>query len=453
MTDRFQAARRVADAVLHEGQVLYPYRASSSKNRVRFQFGVLAPEAYCRNDPSEVSSLRSEWLLEGREPRVQVAVRCLHLCSREVVAVDPVRGTESDVAELEVAGRLFTSFDESIEHEVELCDLPLAEITRGLETTFELASSEDVEDLRDARGRLAGRLHRIVAPATGRAGVRATSIGGPYGLTRLSVVVENVTPWEGLGSGREVLLRRCLVAVHILGAVSGGRFLSVIDPPEFARSATASCHSSGSFPVLASDADDVVLSSPIILYDHPGVAPESVGEFCDATEMDEMLALRVLTLTEAEKAEARATDPRSGQLVELCDTMPDELFARLHGAIRSLRPVGTEATQPIVPWWDPGSDCEVDPTRDSVAVSGGLARKGVSVRLHPSRRADAQDIFLAERSATVTGVFRDVDGAVHVAVVLDDDESADLHTWHGRYLYFHPDEVEAIDPEPAREAR
>ena len=38
------AARQVADAVLYEGYLLYPSRATSSKNQIRWQFGVLGPD-------------------------------------------------------------------------------------------------------------------------------------------------------------------------------------------------------------------------------------------------------------------------------------------------------------------------------------------------------------------------------------------------------------------------
>ena len=94
---------------------------------------------------------------------------------------------------------------------------------------------------------------------------------------------------------------------------------------------------------------DVMLSSPIILYDHPGVAPESPGDFCDATEIDEILALRVLTLTDEEKAEARGTDPRAAAIIDRCDDMPPEIWARLHGAVRSLRPIVPTAVDTVTP--------------------------------------------------------------------------------------------------------
>jgi hypothetical protein len=90
-------------------------------------------------------------------------------------------------------------------------------------------------------------------------------------------------------------------------------------------------------------------------------------------------------------------------------------------------------------------DASVDPDRDSVQVGQVEVRRGSRVVLRPGdRRADAYDLFLAGRPATVAGVFTDVDGAVHLAVTLDDDPGADLKLAHGRYLYFAPDEVEPL---------
>ncbi|MET1061648.1 MAG: hypothetical protein ABWX71_02030, partial [Aeromicrobium sp.] len=185
--------------------------------------------------------------------------------------------------------------------------------------------------------------------------------------------------------------------------------------------------------------DDLLLGSPIILYDHPEVAPESAGALFDATEIDEILTLRVMTMSDAEKAEARATDPRAAAIIDRCDAMTAEELQRLHGIFRDPR-------GPATPWWEPATDASVDPGTDAVVVNGVPVRKGSLVRVRPSRRADAQDLFFADRIARVTAVLSDVDGGTHVAVVLEDDPAGDLLDWYGRYLYFAPDEVEPLDP-------
>ena len=122
-----------------------------------------------------------------------------------------------------------------------------------------------------------------------------------------------------------------------------------------------------------------MLSSPIILYDHPEVAPESPGDLYDATEIDEILALRVLTLTEDEKAEARGTDPRAAAIIDRCDHMAAAQWERLHGTMRVLgdaraavgdgalseRP-GRRSSRGGIP----AGDASVDPWTDTVRVGG-----------------------------------------------------------------------------------
>ena len=86
----------------------------------------------------------------------------------------------------------------------------------------------------------------------------------------------------------------------------------------------------------------------------------------------------------------------------------------------------------------------MSPETDSVLVAGTRIARGSAVRLRPSRRADAQDMFLAGQEATVSAVHVDLDGETHVAVTLVDDPAAELHDWYGRYLYFAPDELEPL---------
>ncbi|MGA9748486.1 MAG: hypothetical protein WBQ50_13595, partial [Nocardioides sp.] len=197
--------------------------------------------------------------------------------------------------------------------------------------------------------------------------------------------------------------------------------------------------------------DDLLLGSPIILYDYPQVAPESLGALFDATEIDEILTLRVMTMTDEEKREARATDPRAAAIIDRCDTMTPGELQQLHGIFRdprgsSLPDLGAEAaTAGASPWWDPAADASVDPDTDTVLIDGVRVGKDSIVRVRPHRRADAQDIFFADQLARVTAVLHDVDGGTHVAVVLVDDPAADLHDWYGRYFYFAPDEIEPVN--------
>jgi hypothetical protein len=462
-------ARRVADAILYEGYLLYPYHKSAQKNQVRFQFGVLMPPGYAAVDACEPSSSQTECLLEcGDDAEVRVLVRFLQLQHRTVQAVSPENGELHEVGTLYVDGTEYTSWDEAAEREQRITAVVSSLLADDRIVEFHLGAGESAEDLIDGRGRLAGRLVRRWAGLDGVVRLHAERVAGPYQALKLSLRVENSTTPPAEFRTRPDGLRFALIAAHSLTGVPGATFLSMTDGPEWAAGEIAACENVGTWPVLAGPADcsDLMLSSPVILYDHPEIAAESAGDLFDATEIDEILTLRTLTLTDAEKRQARATDSRAAELMDRLDDMPPEMLDKMHGAIRYLRaaPAGAELAgavpgpragdeeidwpapeitgRPSVPWWDPGSDASVSPETDYVLVGSVRVARGSRVLMQPgTRRADAQDLFLAGREAIVEAVLQDVDGQVHLAVTPTDDPAADLQRNHGRFLYFAPDEV------------
>ena len=84
MSSALERARALADTVLFEGYMLYPYRANDAKNAVRWQFGVLAPPEYVATDESERARLQTDCLVEGPAPALTVRVRFLHVQRRTV---------------------------------------------------------------------------------------------------------------------------------------------------------------------------------------------------------------------------------------------------------------------------------------------------------------------------------------------------------------------------------
>jgi hypothetical protein len=477
-------ARQVADAILYEGYLLYPYRGSARKNQSRFQFGVLMPPAYRDVDDCEPSASQTECLLECPEDAaVTVFARFLHLQRRQVEVKDGPGGFRA-VASVRVDGSEVTTWDEAAEREHRATAPIHALLAGGVDAAFAVPGGESVEMLTDRRRRTVGRLVRRRASLAGMIRLRADRLPGPYGGLRLGVTIENHTSADRPLRRREDGLRLALIAAHALIHVPGGRFLSLTDPPEWAEPHAAACGNTGTWPVLAGPEEcrELVLSSPVILYDHPRIAAESAGELFDSTEIDEILTLRTLALTDEEKREARATDPRAAALLDRLDDLPPEMLERMHGAIRYLGPptraetgrpgAGNEVTgqggtgrglsgeggtdppgagpasatlDRSAPWWDPGADTSVSPETDHIVIQGVRVARGSRVRMRPgARRADAQDLFLTGRSALVEAVLHDVDGNVHLAVTPEDDPAADLQRSHGRFLYFAPDEVEPI---------
>ncbi|MQS17044.1 hypothetical protein F7Q99_33860 [Streptomyces kaniharaensis] len=439
----FAAARQIADAVLLEGYVLYPYRASAAKNRLRWQFGVLVPPEYTAQG-AEHSHQRTECLMEPRRnDRLAVELRFLRVQRRTIERATATGGFEP-VDRLELADRVLVPWDEGVEERIELL-LPVDELAGdGVLRPFRLPAAAELQLLRED-GTAAGRVLRRREQVDGLLRLTAEELPGPYRAQRLTVVVENASGWApARDTLREEVLPRALVSAHLLLGLEHGAFLSATDPPEWARSAVEQCRNEHTWPVLAGPdgGGRVVLSSPIILEDHPQVAPESLGTLYDATEIDEILALRTAALTDEEKREARGTDERAGAVIDLADSMPPEVLERLHGAVRGLREVTGGSPGTGQPWWDPGSDPDVAPERDRVVVDGMAVGAGSRVLLRPGRRrTDAQDLFLRGRTAIVEAVLHDVDGSVHLAVTVEGDPGADLWRAQGRFRYFQPDEV------------
>ncbi|MGR6320152.1 hypothetical protein Q2K19_25100 [Micromonospora soli] len=459
---RLDGAEAVADAILYEGYLLYPYRRSSVKNRVRWQFGVLVPPAWAAahglDDSGVAGSAESPWqqtacLLEAPDTAtVRIRLRFLHL-QRKVAETRTADGGYQPVDRIEVGGRTELSFDEAVPREFDI-ESSVSDLRRGRRLDIRVPGGEDIEPLVDDRGEAVGRLVRRRWPLTASITASAVPCAAPFRLLRLEIRVENTDRTTAPDSPRDEALRCCLVAAHTLVAVSRGRFMSLLDPPEWAAHAARTCRNVHTFPVLAGEPGtaDVLLSSPIILYDHPQIAPESPGDLHDATEIDEILSLRTLTLSDDEKREVRATDPRAAAILDRVDAMPPEVFERLHGAIRALAPVrgGDAATGPERPWWEPGAEAEVASDTDTVLVAGIVLARGSRVRLRPRRRGtDAHDMFLEGRTGRVEQVLLDVDGTRFLAVTVDDDPGAELHQWYGRLRHFRPEEVEPLSGEAA----
>jgi hypothetical protein len=304
--------RAIADAVLYEGYMLWPYRRSATKNQRRWTFGGIYPRAHSELHPDDAWTMRTECLLEGGAgARVQVAVRFLHVVARQML-----RDGEP-VDELTAGGQRHLSWDEAVEREV-VIDAPGR-------APLAIAAGSEQEPLPG------GAIVRSWEALEGA--VDATVDPVADGLSRIAVEIVNTTPWRR--DDREAALRRTFCSTHTVLRASGGEFVSQTDPPDRLRAAAAACRNVGTWPVLV-DGRHTVLSSPIILEDHPRIAPESPGDLFDGGEIDQLLVLNILSLTDAEKAEMRDSDPRAREILERTEALTEDELMRLHGAIREL---------------------------------------------------------------------------------------------------------------------
>ncbi|QGN00170.1 hypothetical protein [Methylocystis parvus] len=401
----FEPAKDIADAVLFEGYILYPYRASALKNRQRWTFGGLFPRDYAGDEPS---SMQTEILVKvADEGKLDVTLRFLHTQRRQILNA---KGDDVDVLDLD--GKQYVAWDEAVVREVTASGLALKSLCVHPETmSFSFPAESSIEPLPDARG----AIQRSCQALQGVTKISATPVEGS--VVRVRVQAENTTPLR-LRLSRAEAQHYGFLSTHTILGARGCAFVSLLDPPEALAAAAAGCQNLGTWPVLAGEesATDIMLSSPIILYDYPKVAPQSKSQFFDATEIDEMLTLRVLTLTNEEQLEMAATDPGARAILEQCQALSRDQLSNLHGALRK-------------------------PMMDGAALTVGS-----HVRLNPKDRGDIFDMALNGKIAVVQAIERDFENRLHVAVTLLDDPGGDLgeNGFSGHRFFFSTDEVERV---------
>jgi hydrogenase maturation protease len=329
-----KASDAIAKAVLYEGYVLYPYRPSSVKNCQRFNFGVLYPRSYSEAQAgADAWSNQTECLVEGSQlTAIEIKVRFLKLVMRA-----------TDLQTSNGRGQTGASWQEAIE-----CDVTVPLSTFGtllsgpITWPFDFPARRDVESLPNGSGQAGGQVVRTQESVKGWVCITVEAVRNE--LFKLTVLVENLASIWSCEESRDHALMRSLVSAHTLLGVTDGRFVSLIDPPEAFRELAGNCRNTGVWPVLvgAEGDRDTMISSPIILYDYPQIAPESPGDLFDGTEIDEILALRILTMTEAEKQEVRQGDERARKMLERTEALPMEHLMKLHGTLRELRAVEEE---------------------------------------------------------------------------------------------------------------
>lgn len=162
------------------------------------------------------------------------------------------------------------------------------------------------------------------------------------GLSKLSVSITNTSAVKP--HDRDEALLHTMLSTHAVLRTHAGAFVSMTDPPEPLRAAVAACKNAGVWPVLVGEPGerDTMLASPIILEDYPRVADESQGDFFDGTEIDELLSLSIMSLTDEEKEEMRK-DFRTRQLLERTESMSAEDLMKLHGVMRGARMLREDA--------------------------------------------------------------------------------------------------------------
>jgi hydrogenase maturation protease len=349
-----ESVEKIAEAVLYEGYMLYPYRASAVKNQQRWNFGVLTPRAFSEQENgSDRWIMQTQCLLQaGADTQLNIEVRFLQIVNRSIGKLAsplqdwPWAGAPQFefVDRLAAGERVFTPWQEAIERKVTVPALHPGAHSTHRNSLFQFRARRRMEPIRDPDGAITGVMVRDREALSGS--VEIDLERRRDGLFRVTVRILNLSAYEtSRPESRADALMHSLVSAHTILGVTGGEFVSMLDPAQEVSDLAAECVNIGTWPVLVGEkgARDVMLSSPIILYDYPEIAPESPGSLFDGTEIDEILSLRILTLTEDEKLEMRQSDERGRQILERTESMPPEQFMKLHGVLRGLRPRAAEA--------------------------------------------------------------------------------------------------------------
>ena len=354
MSSDLDRVEKIAEAVLYEGYMLYPYRATAIKNQQRWNFGVLCPRAYSEEqNNTEAWIMQTECLIQGdASSQLHVKARFLQLLNRSIGKFPyplnefPQHGEPAleIVDQLDIGDRTFVPWQEATDREIALPPIHPSASSLHQSLSIEVPAGREFEPLRNQDDLIAGVYIREWQALRGS--IEIESQPSQDGVIKVTIRIRNLTSTE-LPQRRHDALAYSFISTHTILSVENGEFVSLLDPPDNLKSLAAECNNIGTWPVLAGEEKDrhTMLSSPIILYDYPQIAPESPGSLFDGTEIDEILSLRILTLTDEEKREMRQSDERAREMLERIETMPPEQFMKLHGVLRELRPMHTETTE------------------------------------------------------------------------------------------------------------
>jgi hypothetical protein len=439
---------KIVDAVLYEGYILYPYRPSSKKNRQRFTFGRVYPQDYSvAQKEAERCAIRTECLALRKEEHacIEVRARFLHVMAREILPLpEPLpdipealdTASLKVIPELQVEEKRYSTWQEAVEREVNLPMRPLHLYDPTCNVPFNFPSSAKIEPIKDSQGSIVALVRRRQEKLVGSVELTTERVDRQVIKIRANILNQTPIPERDL-ENQDAVLMRTFTSTHTVLHLEGGEFVSLMDPPPSLVESARSCKNEGTWPVLIGDEKacdrSTMLSSPIILYDYPKIAPESPGELFDGTEIDEILTLRVLAMTDAEKEEMRESDERARQILERTESLPPEQLLKMHGVVRELRS------------FDEDFFCN-DRRLEVVEANGVQLRAGDRVKIRPKSRADIMDIALEGKTAIIEAIEEDAEKRIHLALVLDDDPGKDLGLMRqpGHRFFYGPDEVEPL---------
>ena len=353
---------RLVDSLLFEGYALYPYTPGATKNATPTPFGIVYPTDYADQQTHAFDRMQLQCVVTDADALVTGEVRFLQ---------------------------------------------PSGDKHKAVERRVQLGAAPSVVlfDFEELEGRAEIEVERL-----------------PDGHGRVTLRVTNVTPLteEEATADRKDALLKSMLSTHLLTRVEGGH--TFISPLERGDDGVAGCCNVNTWPVLATKEDDAILGPTIMLPDHPEIAPESVNDFFDGTEIEEALVLHIQALSDQEREEIAAQDPKVREMLARADATTPQQLMDLHGRVRLEDPPGER----------------------EFTIDGVTYKRGDKVILHPPLDADVYDKMLDGRTATIHRLFIRMDERLHIGVTIDDDPMQEILGESGRFLFFFSDEVEVI---------
>lgn len=296
------ALQELTHTLLYEGYALYPYRNTALKNKTPIPFGVVYPEVYCRYNQYVHCNMQTECLLKGNETTLlNISIKFLHISND--------------------AANAFAW--KAIEKEI-VADKISLQVLLNAATVIPFCFEKDDK-----------KLNSSIAPLEGILTIEASAIPDLQHVFRITVFINNTTAVAHADtiSNNEVL-KQAFVSTHTILKTTNGEFVSDQNPPKELKDIAKECKQINTYPVLINEANTMILSSPIILYDYPQIHPQSMGDLFDGTEMEEALLLHVNVLTEGEKEQLLNGDDKLREMMQKAANILPEEIINLHDKLK-----------------------------------------------------------------------------------------------------------------------
>ena len=326
--------------LLYEGYALYPYHRSAIKNQKPVPFGVIFPQLYSTYNPHAHSLMQTQCIISGNKNiNLKITVRFLHLVKTGLFenSADQDINTSDHLplADIVVDGKSYHAGWQTIERTLS-SGILLADqlIQNGKDMIIEFDSMTESRNLDNQNGESIAKQVYATTSIRGNVHINTVPIAGRENAFRITLTVTNATPVDNpMKISRDEVLSQSFLSTHALLETTNAKFISHQDPGEDWAPLIKACDNRNTWPILIDDEDTTLLSSPIILSDHPQINPLSHGDLFDGTEIEEALLLHVSVLSDEEKQRISLGDEKlKAMLTKVSQVTPEELL-RFHSGL------------------------------------------------------------------------------------------------------------------------